>query len=173
VLVGLAAFTALGRWLPGIVDALRDEPSNAEYLDNPTAFWLIATLDLGLVVPAALAAAVGLWRQARWARRAAYAMIGWFSLVPASVAAMAVTMQVNDDPLASTANTVTMVVAALVFTPLAALLYLPLFRHEPAAPPTSADHAGGLVSWPDLPLPPGAANSASNGVLTGSHRGGR
>jgi hypothetical protein len=132
VLVGLAAFIALGRWLPGMLDALSDRPTNREYLDNPTAFWLVGFLDLGVIVPAALTAAVALRRHRWWARKAAYAVIGWFSLVPASVAAMAITMQVNDDPLASTGNTVTMTVAALVFMPAAALLYRPLFGSPPS-----------------------------------------
>ncbi|MCC6340156.1 MAG: hypothetical protein IT197_09305 [Acidimicrobiia bacterium] len=126
VLVGLVVFVAAGRWLPAFAGVIRDRPSSA-YLDNPTAFWLVGLLDMGLIVPAAIATAAGLRRGLGWARRAGYAVIGWFSLVPASVAAMAVTMQVNGDPLATTSETVVTVVAALAFTAGAAALYRPLF----------------------------------------------
>jgi hypothetical protein len=131
VLIGLAAFIAVGRWLPAMIDAVRDTPTDTAYLDNPTAFWTVGFLDLGMVVPAAIATTVALRRGAAWGRKAAYAVIGWFSLVPASVAAMAITMQINDDPLATTSNTVTMTVAALVFLPVAVLLYRPLFTQRP------------------------------------------
>jgi hypothetical protein len=140
VLLGLAAFTALGRWLPAIADALGDTPSSS-YLDNPTAFWLVGLLDLGLVVPAATATAFALRGGRPWSRTAAYAVIGWFSLVPASVAAMAITMQINDDPLATTANTIIMTTAGVIFTAAAATLYRPLFN----AAHTTADSSSGLA----------------------------
>lgn len=88
---------------------------------------LIGLLDLGLVVPAAITAAVGLRLGAAWARTAAYAVIGWFALTPASVAAMSVTMQINGDPLATTGATVLSVGAGAIFTAGAAFLYRPLF----------------------------------------------
>jgi hypothetical protein len=128
VMVGLAAFIALGRWLPSILDLMSGQPTLPEYLDNPTAHLLIGTLDLGLVVPAALAAAMGLRVGARWGRTAAYALIGWFALVPASVAAMSITMQVNNDPNADVTMTALFVAAAFVFSAGSLLLYRPLFR---------------------------------------------
>ncbi|MEZ5175528.1 MAG: hypothetical protein R2823_04910 [Acidimicrobiia bacterium] len=127
VMFGVAAFILLGRWLPGIVDLVDGDPSGADYLENPTAYLLIGVLDLGVVVPAAVVAGIGLRRNASWARTAAYAVTGWFALVPASVAAMAITMQVNDDPNATTGATVLFSVAAVIFTVGAALLYRPLF----------------------------------------------
>ena len=128
VMVGLAAFIALGRSLPSALDLVSGQPSLPEYLDNPTAHLLIGTLDLGLVVPAALAAAIGLRVGARWGRTAAYALIGWFALVPGSVAAMSITMQINNDPNADPAMTALFVAAAFAFTAGALLLYRPLFR---------------------------------------------
>jgi hypothetical protein len=128
VMVGMAAFIALGRWLPSVLDLMSGQPSLPEYLDNPTAHLLIGTLDLGLVVPAALAAAMGLRVGARWGRTAAYALIGWFALVPASVAAMSITMQINNDPNADPTMTAVFIAAALAFTAGALLLYRPLFR---------------------------------------------
>jgi hypothetical protein len=127
VLIALAVFTAIGRWVPGFVDALSNTPS-VTYLDNPTAFWLVGVLDLGLIVPAAIATAVALRRGELWCRKASYVIIGWFSLVPASVAAMAITMQVNDDPLGTTGNTIIMTTAGVVFTACAVMLYRPLFQ---------------------------------------------
>ena len=99
VLLSLVGFIFVGRWLAAII-----------------------------VVPAALAAATGLWRHTPWARTAAYAIIGWFALVTAAVGAMAIVMQVNNDPNASTGAIVIFVAAAFVFTLVAASLYRPMFQ---------------------------------------------
>jgi len=130
VLFGVAAFVLLGRWLPILPDLLSGDPTTTDYLENPTAFMLIGILDLGLVVPSAITAAVGLRIGTRWARTAAYAVIGWFALVPASVAAMAITMVVNDDPNADTGLMTVFTVAAVVFTIGAAVLYRPMLRSD-------------------------------------------
>jgi hypothetical protein len=71
---------------------------------------------------------MGLRVGARWGRTAAYALIGWFALVPASVAAMSITMQVNNDPNADVTMTALFVAAAFVFSAGSLLLYRPLFR---------------------------------------------
>ncbi len=134
VLLAVVAFVFVGRWLTGLIALLGGNPVNSDYQENPTAYLLIGFLDLGIVVPAALVAAIGLRRHRSWARPAAYAMIGWFALVPAAVAAMAIVMTVNDDPNASTGATVMFVVAAAVFTAGAASLYRPLFRTGPTDP---------------------------------------
>lgn len=130
LMIGVAAFIALGRQIPIIAGVIDDPSSSDAYLDNPTAFWLIAFLDLGVVTPAALAAATGLRAGTPWARTAAYAVIGWFALVPMSVAAMNVSMRAHDDPLVTTADTVLFGVAAVVFTAAAAWLYRPLFVRD-------------------------------------------
>lgn len=139
VMLGVAGFIALGRWLPAVIDLMSGQPTNPDFLENPTANLLIGILDLGLVVPAALAAAVGLGRGARWARTAAYAVIGWFALVPASVAAMSVTMQVNADPNADAGTMTMFIVAAMIFTAGAVLLYRPLFVAQRPGLPTGID----------------------------------
>ncbi|MEZ5406844.1 MAG: hypothetical protein R2761_02400 [Acidimicrobiales bacterium] len=126
VLFGVVAFILGGRWLAGIVDLLGGDPTTNDYLENPTAYLLIGVLDLGIIVPAATVTAIALRRHLPWARTAAYALIGWFALVPAAVAAMAIVMTVNDDPNASTPATVTFVAAAAVFTVGAAGLYRPI-----------------------------------------------
>ncbi len=138
VLVGVAAFIALGRQLPAIVGVMDDPATNDAYQDNPTAFWLVVFLDVGIVTPVALAAAVGLRRGATWSRTAAYAVIGWFSLVPISVFAMNVAMRINDDPLVTTADTVLFGVAAAVLTAGAVVLYRPLFAADGERQPSRA-----------------------------------
>lgn len=132
VLFGVVAFIFGGRWLAGIVDLSGGDPTGVDNRANPTAYLLIGFLDLGVVVPAAITGAVGLRRHRSWARTAAYAVIGWFALVPAAVAAMAIVMQVNDDPDATTGATVMFVVAAIVFTAAAAHLYRPMFASRSA-----------------------------------------
>lgn len=128
VLFGVVTFILAGRWLAGIVDLLGGDPTNLDYRENPTAYVLIGVLDLGIIVPAALATAIALRRHVPWARTAAYAVIGWFTLVPAAVAAMAIVMTINDDPNASTATTATFTVAAAVFTVGAVWLYRPMLQ---------------------------------------------
>ncbi|MBN2113422.1 MAG: hypothetical protein JW785_04770 [Acidimicrobiia bacterium] len=142
VLFGVAAFILLGRWLPGLIDLVGGNPANADYVENPTAYLLIGVLDLGLVVPAALAGAAALLRGVGWARTAAYAVIGWFALVPASVAAMAIAMQVNGDPNAGVADVVVFSVAAVVFTAGAVLLYRPAFAAPRVGPGSDRSPAG-------------------------------
>jgi hypothetical protein len=127
ILLGLAAFIALGRQLPVITQIVRDPTASTAYLDNPTAFWLVAFLDLGVVTPAAVATAIGLRRGAGWARTAAYTLLGWFALVPVAVAAMNLAMLVNHDPLVTPANALVLSIAAAVFGAAAVILYRPLF----------------------------------------------
>ncbi|MGD9750928.1 MAG: hypothetical protein AB7W59_08030 [Acidimicrobiia bacterium] len=144
VLFGVIAFILVGRWLGGVIDLLGGHPTNTDYLENPTAYLLIGVLDLGIIVPAATATAIALRRHHLWARTAAYAVIGWFALVPAAVAAMAIVMTINDDPNASTPATVTFVVAAAVFTVGAPALYRPILqpasRSQQPREPDAAEH---------------------------------
>lgn len=128
VLFGVAAFVLVGRWLPALADLMSGSPSNPEFLENPTSYLLIGILDLGLVVPASIAAAIALLRRVAWARKAAAAVIGWFALVPASIAAMALVMWMRDDPNLETSTLAIFVVAGVVFTAGAAFLYRPMLR---------------------------------------------
>lgn len=125
VLFGAASFILL-RWLPVLPELVRGAPTTPEYLDNPTAFLLIALLDLALVVPATLTAALGLRAGAVWGRAAAYAVTGFFAVVPLAVAAMAVTMVLRGDPNGSVGTALGFSGAAIVFGLLALLLYRPL-----------------------------------------------
>jgi hypothetical protein len=100
LLLVLAAFI-VSRYLPALSAALRDDPLVAEFRNDVSMYWSIFLLDLGIVVPATIAASVALIRGTGWGRKALYAVFGWFALVPPSVAAMSIVMVANDDPNAS------------------------------------------------------------------------
>ncbi len=128
VLFALAAFLALGLHLPGIADTLAGPPYGIEYIQSPTVFWVVKLMDLGIVVPLAVATGLGVRRRARWADRAVYGVIGWGALLGSAVAGMAIVMQVNGDPAASAANTIVFGLFALAFLLLAGRLFLPAVR---------------------------------------------
>lgn len=125
VLFVLGAFLA-SRYLPAIQGIATGSAIPAEFADDPTMYWTIFLLDLGLVLPVTVAAGIGLRRGADWARKALYGVVGWFALVPISVAAMSITMVVNDDPNAALGNAVVLSVAAVLFAVFAAWVYRPL-----------------------------------------------
>jgi hypothetical protein len=141
ILLTLAAFVVFGMYLAnGFVSAMTDFPafvaeraSTSEIDEHPTAYWLVAALDLAVVVPITVAAGIGLLRHRRWARHAFYGVVGWFALVPGSVAAMAITMVVRDDPAGDGPKTAVFTVAAVVFTALGASAFRSLFgRSDPS-----------------------------------------
>jgi hypothetical protein len=127
-LLAFPLFLVFGLYLANFIDALSAHPSRKEYLDNPTAFWVIAFLDLAVAAPAAAASGWGLLRGQEWARKGLYAMVGWFALVPPSVAAMGVVMVARDDPNGSVGRTIAFVVFAIVFASFALWLYSPVFH---------------------------------------------
>ena len=137
VLVAIAAFLLLGLHLSGLLDAWKDEPTKSEYLLNPTSFWLVKMMDLGIVVPIATATGIGLLRGRPWADRLAFAMIGGYAVLATSVTGMAITMQVNGDPDASLANVVVFGAFSFAFAVLAIALYRPLFGRAVPTPSAS------------------------------------
>ena len=122
----VAGFVLVGLHLPTLIDAWRDQPERPEYLADPGVFWVVKLMDLGIVVPTLTAVGVGLVRGANWAHKAAYGALGWFVLLGSSVAAMAVVMQLNADPAASTMNTIAFGLFALVGITVAVRLLRPL-----------------------------------------------
>jgi hypothetical protein len=126
LLLALAAFI-VSRYLPALFAALRGDALPAEFRDDVSMYWSIFLLDLGIVVPATIAAAPALIRGTDWGRKALYAVIGWFALVPPSVGAMAIAMVAKDDPNASAGQAVVLTVVAVLFALLAVRLYRPLF----------------------------------------------
>lgn len=123
-LLGLAVFV-VARYLnvlPG------GQPLPAEATEDLAMFWSIFLLDLGIILPLTLASAFGLWREFPWATPALYGLMGWFALVPPSVAMMGVVMLMNTDPYGSVNSVVVLSIGAAIFVILAIRLYLPLFR---------------------------------------------
>lgn len=136
VLVLLVAFV-LSRWLPALTGLATSEPVPAAEPDV-TMYWSIFLLDLGIVVPLTVAVAVGLAVGREWATRALYGIVGWFALVPPSVAAMAIVKVVRDDPNALPADAVVLGVVSLVMGLVAVVLFRPLFARQADQPrPTS------------------------------------
>lgn len=127
-LVVVAVFLTFGLHVPGLVDAWSAAPASSEYLADPVVFWLVKFMDLGIVVPALLATAIGILSGRHWAAKARYAAAGWTALLGSSVAGMAIVMQVEADPAASTANTVAFTSFALIALGIAWQIYRGLFR---------------------------------------------
>jgi hypothetical protein len=121
--LGVLGLVTFVRYLPALADWTSTSPDDEVYLAGPGFSWAIAMLDLGVVLPATVAACFGLVRGTPWARKLAYAVGGWFGLVGPAVAAMAITMYVNDDPNVSGGNTVFMSALGLAFAALAVWLY--------------------------------------------------
>jgi len=126
ILLPILALLAFVRYLPALADAMSANPSEEGYLAGPAFFWTIALLDLGVFLPATIATCIGLLRGSRWAHKALYLVAGWFGLVGAAVAAMAIAMQINDDPTATTANTILMTALGAAFVLLAIYVFRPL-----------------------------------------------
>jgi hypothetical protein len=110
-------------------------PLPREVAEEPAFYWSIVLLDLGVVVPAALAAGVALWRGGVLAAPGLYAVVGWFALVPPSVAAMAAVMLLDGDPFASLGQVLLLSAAAVVFAAFAVVVFRPLFATSGAEQP--------------------------------------
>lgn len=122
-LLALAAFVA-SRYA-GVL-AGTGSPIAGEFAGSPAFYWTIVLLDLGVVVPGTAVAGVALIRGARAARTALYAVLGWFALVPPSVAAMGLAMVVNDDPYSSAGQTVLLGGVSVLFLAVAVWIYRPV-----------------------------------------------
>lgn len=127
VVLPLAALLAFSRYIAGLTDAMSAKPEGADYLGGPHFFWTIALLDLGVGLPAIVAACLGLLRARPWALKATYAVVGWLALVGAAVGGMALTMYVRDESSADVGSAAMVVALALVFISLAVVVYRPLF----------------------------------------------
>ena len=138
VVVLLMTAFVVSRWAPAFA-AMPGNERVAAAAPDLTMYWSIFMLDLGFVIPAALAAAVGLFAGARWARAAVFGVVGWFALVPPSVAAMAVVKVVRQDPNASTGDTLVFIVVSAIFWIVAGVLFARLFRREDRAAGAGVD----------------------------------
>lgn len=126
LLAALGVFLVVGRYVPGLADAMAAKPTSTDYLAGPTIYWTVALEDLGVVIPAMIATGVGIWRERPWAARARFAVAGWATLVPIAVASMAATMYADKQPSASSGAVALLSVIATAFLVAAALCYLPV-----------------------------------------------
>jgi hypothetical protein len=138
IALGLAAFV-VSRYVPVLLGSWSGEPIAAEFRAAPSFFWTILLMDLGIVVPAGVATAIALLRRTPGAARAMYALVGWFALVPPSVAAMSVAMALEHDPNATTGGTVVSVAAAALLAAFAVGVFRPLFAGSRR--PAAGEHA--------------------------------
>jgi len=127
IVLPVLALLAFVRYLPALADWMGGTPEDPGYLAGPTFAWAIAMLDLGVFLPATIATCAGLLRSATWSGKALFTVVGWFALVGTAVAAMGITMYVNDDPNASGPGAVMMTVLGVAFAIVALWLYFPLF----------------------------------------------
>jgi len=88
-------------WI-GSIARLSTPPPPAEYLEHPTAFWLIRLMDLGFVIPVSLATGWSLVRRSARASLWGYGFVGMQTLLVCAVAGMAVRMTLRDDPAVTT-----------------------------------------------------------------------
>src|SRR3954451_794380 len=157
-LIGRRRLPAVGavvflRSLPTLADWMSAHPGSQDYIAGPNFSWAIALLDLGVALPATIAVCVGYRRGASWARAGLYALTGWFALVGAAVAGMAIAMQLRDDPAMTVPQMLLMVILGGVLIALAAALYAPAVRHRTTVPrPTEVRPAGAHHTRPDRPL---------------------
>jgi hypothetical protein len=128
VALGLLAAFVLSRYVGGLAAVTGDEPIPAEFSQEPTFYWSIFLLDLGIVLPATVGAAVAVWRGARTAAAALYGVVGWFALVPPSVASMGAVMLARDDPYAAPGQVAVLAIVALLFAAYAVVVFRSLFR---------------------------------------------
>lgn len=133
IVLPLLALAAFGRYLPQLADWTSSSPTDTGYLAGPTFSWTIALLDLGVFLPATVAVCIGLPRGAPWAQKALYAVAGWFGLVGAAVAAMAVTMHANGDPGSSLHEVLFLCALGLAFLTLAVVVFRPLVSQPEAS----------------------------------------
>jgi len=130
-----AAAVVFVRYLPALADWTSAAPQAKDYLAGPGFAWAIALLDLGVALPATVAVCVGYRRAARWARPALYALSGWFALVGAAVAGMAIAMELRGDPAMTAAQAFVMTLLGGVLAALAIALYAPVIRGAAARTP--------------------------------------
>jgi hypothetical protein len=81
-------------------------------------------------VPATVTTAVALWMGRPVAERAEYAVLGWFALVPPSVAAMAGVMLARDDEHASWPTFLLLSAASLLFAAVSVRVFWPLVQRD-------------------------------------------
>ena len=134
LLFALAAFVLL-RYSGAVAGSFTGAEIETEFAQERTFFWSILLLDLGVVVPCTVAAGLALMRGRVVGQRALYSAVGWFALVPPSVAAMAAVMWAKNDPNASMPTVLLLSIASMAFGAFAWRTLRPL-----RTSPGGADH---------------------------------
>jgi hypothetical protein len=129
-LLPAAATVVFVRYVPTLADWMSGHPQAEDYLAGPNFSWAIALLDLGVALPATVAVCGGYRRGSAMARAGLYALTGWFALVGAAVAGMAIAMQLRDDPAMTAPQLVVMIVLGGLLIGLACMLYAPALRRR-------------------------------------------
>jgi hypothetical protein len=122
-LLVVSLFLVFGLHVPGLSHVFTDTPPGAEYLADPVVFWTVKVMDLGFVVPFLVWTGVSLLLHRPEAKLLGYAGVGWSALLGSSIAGMAIVMQLEGDPAASTANTVVFVTFAVLAIAFAIVTY--------------------------------------------------
>lgn len=125
IVIVLAAFV-FSRWSGALAGfpAADTVPAAAPDL---TMYWSIFLLDLGFVVPVTISTAIGLLLRRPWATKLLYGIVGWFALVPPSVATMSLVKVLRDDPAANGGDAIVLGVVSLIMAAVTLWLYRPLF----------------------------------------------
>lgn len=127
VLILLALFASFS-YLLAVPRILMGGTIPAEYTGDPSVYWTIFLMDLGIVVPISIAVSMSLLRGTIWARKAIYGFVEWFALVSIAILAMFVSMLIHNDPNVTVGTVVVLFVATLLITAFAVWGSLPLFR---------------------------------------------
>lgn len=96
IFLGIAGLFALA-WAQQIRLVATGHPS-IEYQEGPSLFWTIKLLDFGILIPLLTATGIGLLRRRPLAVTAACGLAPFVTCLAASIVAMAVAMELKDDP---------------------------------------------------------------------------
>lgn len=124
VLVLLALFASFG-YLFAVPRMLTGGTIPAEYIDDPSVYWTVFLLDLGVVVPITVAVSTSLLRGAVWARKALFGLVGWYALVTIAVLALFVSMLVHDDPNVTVGIVIALCIATFLIVAFTGWVYRP------------------------------------------------
>jgi hypothetical protein len=129
VLVLLAIFTSLS-YIASIPQIIMGGTIPATYIEDPTVYWSIFLLDLGFVLPITIAVSVGLLKNRAFAKKAIFGMVGWYTLVVGSVAAMFVVMFLNGDSNVTGLTVLLLLAAFLLIVLFSGWVWQSLLAHQ-------------------------------------------
>ena len=122
----LALFASFG-YLFAVPRMLAGGTIPAEYVDDPSVYWTVFLLDLGVVVPITVAVSVSLLRGAVWARKALFGLVGWYALVTIAVLALFISMLIHGDPTVTVGTVIVLFIATVLIILFTVWVYRPFF----------------------------------------------